>query len=109
MLFRSQVLNNLIINAQDALPESGGLIVISCKVNEKQDALVIHVHDNGPGFATQNIERIFEPYVSSKEKGTGLGLAICRRIIEEHGGYIRAINAQEGGATVIISLPLHQQ
>ena len=104
-----QVLNNLIINAQDALPESGGLIVISCKVNEKQDALVIHVHDNGPGFAAQNIERIFEPYVSSKEKGTGLGLAICRRIIEEHGGYIRAINAQEGGATVIISISLQPQ
>ena len=51
----------------------------------------------------------FEPYVSSKEKGTGLGLAICRRIIEEHGGTIRATNPQHGGAAVIISLPLRRR
>jgi len=47
--------------------------------------------------------------VTSKEKGTGLGLAICRRIIEEHGGIIRAINAPGGGANVIISLPTQAQ
>lgn len=70
---------------------------------------MISVRDQGPGFSPDNIERVFEPYVTSKEKGTGLGLAICRRIIEEHGGNIRAINAPGGGANVIISLPTQAQ
>ena len=67
------------------------------------------VQDNGPGFDTDKIDRVFEPYISSKEKGTGLGLAICRRIVEEHGGTIRATNPQHGGAAVIISLPLRRR
>ena len=70
--------------------------------------VTVTVQDNGPGFDPHSIDRIFEPYVSSKEKGTGLGLAICRRIIEEHGGTIRANNPQQGGAAVIISLPLRR-
>lgn len=104
----SQVLNNLVINAQDALAGREGTVVIRTNQDSKTGGVTVTVQDNGPGFDPHSIDRIFEPYVSSKEKGTGLGLAICRRIIEEHGGTIRANNPQQGGAAVIISLPLRR-
>ena len=104
----SQVLNNLVINAQDALAGREGAVVIRTNQDSKTGGVTVTVQDNGPGFDPHSIDRIFEPYVSSKEKGTGLGLAICRRIIEEHGGTIRANNPQQGGAAVIISLPLRR-
>ncbi|HCK76954.1 MAG TPA: two-component sensor histidine kinase [Gammaproteobacteria bacterium] len=104
----SQVLNNLVINAQDALTGHEGMVVIRTEQDRRTGGVTITVQDNGPGFDPDNIDRIFEPYVSSKENGTGLGLAICRRIIEEHGGTIRASNPQQGGAAVIISLPLRR-
>jgi len=104
----SQVLNNLVINAQDALAGREGTVVIRTNQDSKTGGITVTVQDNGPGFDPHSIDRIFEPYVSSKEKGTGLGLAICRRIIEEHGGTIRANNPQQGGAAVIISLPLRR-
>ncbi|MEK9742637.1 MAG: ATP-binding protein [Gammaproteobacteria bacterium] len=100
-----QVLNNLIINARDASADQGGVVKIHTELDSTRDQLRITVSDNGPGFSPDSIERVFEPYVTSKEKGTGLGLAICRRIIEEHNGTIRATNSPAGGATVIISLP----
>jgi nitrogen fixation/metabolism regulation signal transduction histidine kinase len=103
-----QVLNNLVINAQDALEGDSGEVTISTRLNESAQGISLTIHDNGPGFDPQAIDRIFEPYVTSKEKGSGLGLAICRRIVEEHGGNIRATNLSNGGAAVIISLPLRQ-
>ena len=104
-----QVLNNLIINAQDALAGNTGTVIIRTEYDSGTDTVTLTVQDDGPGFDADKMDRIFEPYVSSKEKGTGLGLAICRRIIEEHGGTIRASNAQPVGAAVIISLPLRRR
>ena len=104
-----QVLNNLIINSQDALAGKTGTVVIRTEYANGTDTITLTVQDDGPGFDSDKMDRIFEPYVSSKEKGTGLGLAICRRIVEEHGGTIRASNAQPVGAAVIISLPLRRR
>ena len=104
-----QVLNNLIINAQDALAGNTGTVIIRTEYDSGTDTVTLTVQDDGPGFDADKLDRIFEPYVSSKEKGTGLGLAICRRIVEEHGGTIRASNAQPAGAAVIISLPLRRR
>ena len=104
-----QVLNNLIINAQDALAGNTGTVIIRTQTDSGTDTITLTVQDDGPGFDADKMDRIFEPYVSSKEKGTGLGLAICRRIVEEHGGTIRASNAQPVGAAVIISIPLHRR
>ena len=104
-----QVLNNLIINAQDALSGKAGTVTIRTETDSRTAGVTVTVQDNGPGFDADKIDRVFEPYVSSKEKGTGLGLAICRRIVEEHGGTIRATNPQHGGAAVIISLPLRRR
>jgi len=104
-----QVLNNLIINSQDALAGKTGTVVIRTEYASGTDTITLTVQDDGPGFDSDKMDRIFEPYVSSKEKGTGLGLAICRRIVEEHGGTIRASNAQPVGAAIIISLPLRRR
>ncbi len=101
-----QVLNNLIINASDALAGSPGLVQIHTRrtVNRKS-FLELEIRDNGPGFAENLLDRIFDPYVTTKAKGSGLGLAISRRIVEENGGLIRVGNLPGGGATAIIHIP----
>ena len=66
----------------------------------------IDVADNGSGLPAELGERIFEPFVSTKETGAGLGLAICKRIVEEHGGRIAATNRADGGALFTVRLPL---
>lgn len=76
-----QVLNNLIINAQGALSGKAGTVTIRTETDSRTAGVTVTVQDNGPGFDADKIDRVFEPYVSSKEKGTGLGLAICRRIV----------------------------
>jgi nitrogen fixation/metabolism regulation signal transduction histidine kinase len=66
------------------------------------------VYDNGSGIQAEQIETIFEPYVSTKTKGTGLGLAIVKKIIEEHGGVIWLDTSYNNGAGFIIQLPVFE-
>jgi signal transduction histidine kinase len=68
--------------------------------------LQIDVEDQGPGLPADMGERIFQPFVSTKDSGTGLGLAICKRIVEDHGGTIAAANRPEGGAVFTVTLPI---
>ena len=108
-----QVVHNLIKNAQEATPEDRGEVVrVSTSTywpgEQEMLFLEILVEDNGTGFQEQDIERLFEPYVTSKAKGTGLGLAIVKKIVEEHGGSIRAENREEGGARFILRIPASQ-
>ena len=104
-----QVLNNLIINASDAMGDKGGELKLSTRIDLVNDnILVLELQDNGPGFPAELLDRIFEPYVTTKTSGSGLGLPISRRIIEENGGTIRATNLPKGGAVVIIHLPVTQ-
>src|ERR1035441_10589085 len=70
---------------------------------------VICVLDNGPGFRKEILGRLFDPYVTGKPRGTGLGLAIVKRIVEEHGGRIEAENRPEGGAKILVLLPVSDQ
>lgn len=70
-----------------------------------QQWVSIRVIDNGPGLPAEMGERIFEPFVSTKETGTGLGLSICRRIVEAHGGRIDAADGPQGGAVFTVLLP----
>lgn len=100
-----QVIHNLLQNAQDAIRESPDpKVCIRCEKDEKWVRLSIT--DNGPGFSSELLPRVFEPYVTTKTKGTGLGLAIVKKIIEEHHGRIQVGNQPDGGAFVRIELPL---
>ena len=104
-----QVLHNLIKNAQEAIPqESPGRMTITTRFHEenRRQYILIQLQDNGPGISREHLDRIFEPYVTSKAKGTGLGLAIVKKIIEEHGGSIQLETSQESGAGFKIMLPV---
>ena len=69
------------------------------------DFLEIALYDNGTGIKEDQLEKIFEPYVTTKAKGTGLGLAIVKKIIEDHGGAIWVDTGRKVGAGFIIQLP----
>ncbi len=104
-----QILNNLLTNAFEALESTAGAEVVVATGMETagdQPMFLLTVRDNGPGFETSIVDRIFDPYVTSKPKGTGLGLAIVKKIVEEHGGRIDAENVASGGARVRIALPV---
>jgi signal transduction histidine kinase len=99
----TQVLLNLVKNADEALGSEGGTIRLSAF--RDGDAVVLAVADDGPGIAPADRERIFEPYFSTKETGTGLGLPIARRIAEEHGGTLAARSDPGRGAIFELRLP----
>ncbi|NYT64595.1 HAMP domain-containing protein [Alcaligenaceae bacterium] len=110
-----QVIHNLLANACDAAtqdrgPEEGCVYVQTTRTHAGADddsgnlAVRLTVSDNGPGFGPQVLNRVFEPYVTTKATGTGLGLAIVKKIIEEHGGRIDVANRREGGARISILL-----
>lgn len=107
-----QILHNLVRNSQEALEgREDGFLEISTRRVDVGDyvTVAIVVEDDGPGFAVDDIARIFDPYVTSKPKGTGLGLAIVKKLVEEHGGYIDAGNRSEGGARVEVRLPVNDK
>jgi signal transduction histidine kinase len=102
-----QVLLNLVLNAIDAQP-NGGRVWIRLQasaLSENETQVAILVGDSGPGIDSRVIDRIFEPFFSTKETGTGIGLAICQRIVEEHEGQITAENQLLGGALFTVLLP----
>ena len=99
-----QVLLNLLLNALDAVPH-GGTILLGLR-HENGKWLTLSVADTGGGLPAGLGAQIFEPFVSTKETGLGLGLSICKRIVEAHGGTIDAANRPEGGAAFTVRLPL---
>jgi nitrogen fixation/metabolism regulation signal transduction histidine kinase len=107
-----QILANLITNGIEALAGVGnGCVELSTRQQRAEGAAtaVICVRDNGPGFRKEILGRMFDPYVTGKPRGTGLGLAIVKRIVEEHGGRIEAENRPEGGAKILVYLPVGDQ
>ena len=100
-----QAFLNILINAVQAMPD-GGLISIDVRANH--EAVDVAFADDGQGISEDLLEKIWDPFFTTKEKGTGLGLKIVRNIIDLHGGNIRIRNRSEGGALVTIRLPLHQ-
>ena len=97
-----RVLDNLIVNATQAMGERGR-ITVDAKSETNFDT--IRVKDEGPGVPSEIRSRIFEPLVSGKAKGTGLGLSICRQIVESHGGRIDLLRSGDTGAEFEIRLP----
>jgi signal transduction histidine kinase len=106
-----QVMYNLLFNALDVLP-SGGEITVRLDsapiVEGTEPFVVIEVEDTGPGLSPELTDRIFDPFVSTKETGLGLGLSICRRIVEAHGGAISGETRPGSGARFTVRLPASQ-
>ena len=99
----SQALLNIVVNAQEAMPE-GGVLRISI-AREGGDA-TLTISDTGVGIAPEDRSRILRPFFSTKASGTGLGLSITQRIIREHGGRLDFESARGQGTTFTIRLPL---
>ena len=114
----NQVVQNLVLNADQSMPD-GGVITISCN-NERLSTdqipgldsgyyVRVSVRDKGQGISKENIDRVFDPYFSTKEKdsskGSGLGLAIVHSIITKHGGSIMVESVLEEGSNFILYLP----
>jgi nitrogen fixation/metabolism regulation signal transduction histidine kinase len=101
-----QVIHNLLQNAHDALQQTKQPHIVLTTENTAEGALEMTVRDNGSGIPGQLLGRLFEPYMTSKQKGTGLGLAIVKKIVEEHGGKITIESQPKKGTCVSVILPL---
>jgi len=102
------VINNLAVNAADAMPDGGTLTIASYR---RGNEIIIEVSDTGTGIAEENLSRIFDPFFTTKEvgKGTGLGLAVTYGIIERHNGSIEVKSTEGKGTTFYIHLPLQKE
>jgi len=104
-----QVLLNLVINACEAMstvPPRTRKMRIATWVSAEDGRVRLTVQDVGIGIAAGDLERVFEPFVTTKREGLGLGLAICRSIVHAHDGHLWADNVPEGGAILHMSLPI---
>ncbi|MFH2119525.1 MAG: ATP-binding protein [Pseudomonadota bacterium] len=102
-----QVFLNLLLNAADAVPE-GGTITVKTGHDKQAETVAVVLQDTGKGIPDELMEKIFQPFFTTKGKGkgTGLGLAVSKRIVEEHGGAIEAANNVSGGVTFTVILPI---
>lgn len=102
-----EVFVNLLRNALEAVEGQPNpfIRVTSRRVDRNREE--IRFEDNGPGLPEQDVDRLFEPFNTSKESGTGLGLAFCEKLVGEHGGTITAENRSNGGARFCVRLPIH--
>ncbi len=110
----SQALNNIIINAKQAMPDGGQIRISAENITVTKEEgleldsgryLKISIKDQGSGIATQDMKRIFEPYFTTKEEGSGLGLSIALSIISKHGGTIIPESAEGYGTNIHLYLP----
>ena len=102
-----QVLLNLIVNACEAMsgtPRTERHLTIATRVLENSRTIECSVKDRGHGIAEQALERIFEPFVTTRPRGLGLGLAICSSIVSAHGGRLTAANGPDCGAVFHFTL-----
>ena len=103
-----QLLHNLIRNAIESFSDrNDGEIILSLMATNQDDKqyVELRVEDNGPGIPDSMMEKLFEPYVTTKPKGSGLGLSVVKRIVEEHSGTLFVENLKKGGARIIVRIP----
>jgi len=98
-----QALLNLVLNALQVMPD-GGQLKVSSTVHGNE--VGIQVSDNGPGIAMEDRDRIFNPFVTTRDSGTGLGLAITQRIIQGHDGHIHLESTPGQGSSFTLCLPI---
>jgi signal transduction histidine kinase len=101
-----RVLSNLITNAVQAMPQGGELTIGTSK---NPGAISISVQDTGEGIARENLEKLFNPFFTTKAKGQGLGLAVCKRILEAQGGKITVKSEVGRGSTFTVEIPTSEE
>jgi signal transduction histidine kinase len=103
-----QLFLNLFINACDAMPQEGTLTIRVYEGHADTSCVAIEVADTGMGIQPDDLEKVMDPFFTTKPagKGTGLGLSICRHIVREHQGVITIASEVEKGTTVFIKLPV---
>ena len=103
-----QVFLNLIVNAETEMKQAHGKGKLSVRTRQMDNIIRISFKDDGPGIIKKNLERIFNPFFTTRKvgEGTGLGLSVCHGIIAEHGGRIHAESKLGRGATFIVELPV---
>ncbi|MBU4237398.1 MAG: PAS domain S-box protein [Proteobacteria bacterium] len=114
----SQVMQNMVINASDAMPTGGTIHIVVRNISNDENALpliqagkyvLINIEDSGEGIPEEYIKKIFDPYFTTKEKGNGLGLAASFSIVKKHGGIIEVQSELGEGATFSIYLPASEK
>lgn len=98
-----QVIFNIILNAMDAMPEGGDLFI---ETRASNSMVEINFQDTGPGVPAEVRERIFEPFLSTREHGTGLGLSVSYNILDAHGGSLVLLDDRKPGACFRVRLPI---
>jgi signal transduction histidine kinase len=98
-----QLFLNLLMNAHEATPP-GGTLRVELAVTETH--AIVAIRDTGPGVPAGLLDRVFEPFFSTKDRGSGLGLAICAAIAQTHDAKLKVANAPAGGAVFTIEFPL---
>ena len=100
-----QAFMNLLLNAAEAVGGNGEITIrTETTAGTAGKRLEIRIHDTGPGIAAENLERLFQPFFTTKKNGTGLGLAICRRVAQDHQGTVEVTSEAGRGTTFIFSL-----
>ena len=97
-----QVFMNIMLNAVQAMPDGGNMTIA---MGENREYVTVSVADEGEGIKPEHIEKIFDPFFSTKDKGTGLGLAIAHKIMQSHGGFIKVYKNEGKGSTFRVSFP----
>ena len=101
----SQVLINLVQNGLQAC-QPGGRVTMRLGRAPRSEFLKLDIIDNGQGISDENMEKLFQPFFTTKKGGTGLGLSVSKRIVEDHGGYLEVQGKRGQGTMVSICLPL---
>jgi PAS domain S-box-containing protein len=102
-----QLFENLVENAVQHSPQGADVTIDGAVVRDAdREWIECRVSDRGPGFAGEDVGKIFEPFFTRRRGGTGLGLSIVQRIVQEHGGRIQAANREGGGGVMIVRLPV---
>jgi len=109
----AQVFGNIILNAIQAMPDGGQLIVKTSEVSGKpprsEKWVAVSIADTGVGISEENLKKLFQPLFTTRAKGIGLGLALVKTLVEGHGGTIEVESEVGKGSTFTVSLPLRQQ
>ena len=102
---------NLILNAVEAMSSvEDGVRELSIRTEQSQTGgILVAVHDSGPGIDPGNLERVFEPFYTTKTSGVGMGLSICQSIINSHGGRLWVAPNEPRGAVFQFTLPVAQE